>query len=199
MKKIKYLILILVLLISTGCFKKDNLEGINIVTSVYPIEYVTSYLYKDHANISSIYPDAVDTYTYSLSKKQISDYSKEDLFIYNGLSTDKDITVSFLEKNKNMLIIDASYGMEYTYDISELWLNPSNLLMVTQNIKNGLKEYITNSYLEKELDEKYKELELKLSELDAEIKKTATNATRNTIVVNSDALKYLEKYGFTVI
>lgn len=199
MKKIKYLIIIAVLLISTGCLKKDNLEGIKIITSTYPFEYVTSYLYKDHATITSIYPDGVDTTTYTLSKKQISDYSKENLFIYNGLSSDKDITISFLDKNKKMLIIDACYGMEYTYDISELWLNPSNLLMITQNIKNGLKEYITNSYLEKELDKKYEELQLKLSELDANLKKVSENSSRNTLVVNSDTLKYLEKYGFNII
>ena len=199
MKKIKYLIIIAVLIITTGCFKKDNLEGIKIITSSYPFEYVTSYLYKDHATIASIYPDGVDTSTYTLSKKQISDYSKENLFIYNGLSSDKDITISFLDKNKKMLIIDACYGMEYTYDVSELWLNPSNLLMITQNIKNGLKEYITNSYLEKELDKKYEELQLKLSELDANLKKVSENSSRNTLVVNSDTLKYLEKYGFNVI
>ena len=45
MKKIKYLIIIAVLIITTGCFKKDNLEGIKIITSTYPFEYVTSYLY----------------------------------------------------------------------------------------------------------------------------------------------------------
>ena len=199
MKKIKYLLLIGVVLLMTGCFKRDNLEGINIVTSVYPIEYVTNYLYGNHSNISSIYPDGIDTSNYTLSKKQLLDYSKKDLFVYNGLGKDKDITIEFLNKNNKMLIIDASYGMEYSYDISELWLNPSNLLMITQNIKDGLKEYMTNNYLEKELDEKYEELKLKLSELDADIKKTSTNASRNTIVVNSDVLKYLEKYGFNVI
>jgi len=199
MKKIKILVLLGIILISTGCFKKDNLEGINIVTTTYPIEYVTSYLYKDHANIASIYPDGIDTTSYTLSKKQITDYSKKDLFIYNGLSNDKDIAISFLDNNKNLLIIDSTYGMQYNYDISELWLNPSNLLMIAHNIKDGLQEYMTNSYLEKELDTKYEELKVILSELDAEIKLTAENAARTTIVVNSDALKYLEKYGFEVI
>lgn len=198
-KKITVFILIFMLMATTGCFKKDNLEGINIVTTVYPIEYVTSYLYKDHANIASIYPNGVDTNTYSLSKKQMIDYSKKNLFVYNGLSNDKDITKDFLSRNKNLLIIDSAYGMEVVNDISELWLNPSNLLMMAQNIKNGLKEYMTNTYLEKEVDSKYEELKVKLSELDAEIKLTAVNATRKTIVVNSDAFKYLEKYGFTVI
>lgn len=198
-RKILAAILTVLIFSQTGCFKRDNLEGINIVTTVYPIEYVTNYLYKDHANIASIYPDGVDTTTYNLSKKQLQDYSKKDLFIYNGLDNDKELAINFLDKNKNMLIIDATYGMEYINNISELWLNPSNLLMMTQNIKDGLKEYMTNSYLEKELDEKYEQLKLLLSELDAEIKITAENASRKTIVVNNDTLKYLEKYGFTVI
>lgn len=199
MKKIKVLLLLAGILLATGCFKKDNLEGINIVTTSYPIEYVTNYLYKDHANIASIYPDGIDTTTYTLSKKQLNDYSKKNLFIYNGLANDKDIAISFLDNNKKLLIIDSAYGMEFNYDVSELWLNPSNLLMIAHNIKDGLKEYMTNGYLEKELENKYEELKVILSELDAEIKLTAENATRNTIVVNNDGLKYLEKYGFEVI
>ena len=71
--------------------------------------------------------------------------------------------------------------------------------MMTQNIKNGLQEYITNSYLEKEIDNKYEEIKVSLSELDAEFKLTAENATRKTLVVNNDSLKYLEKYGFEII
>ena len=67
----------------------------------------------------------------------------------NGLSDDKDIAISFLDRNKNMLIIDSAFGMELTYGVEELWLNPSHLLMMTQNIRNGLKEYISNSYLKK--------------------------------------------------
>ena len=82
---------------TTGCFKRDNLEGINIVTTVYPIEYVTSYLYKDHANIASIYPNGVDTTTYSLSKKQIIDYIEKILFVQKGVSNDKDITKYFIK------------------------------------------------------------------------------------------------------
>jgi len=199
MRKIKILLLAGIILLATGCFKKDNLEGINIVTTTYPIEYVTSYLYKDHANIASIFPDGIDTTTYTLSKKQLNDYSKKNLFIYNGLSSDKDTAISFLDNNKNLLIIDSAYGMEYNYDVSELWLNPSNLLMIAHNIKDGLQEYMTNGYLEKELDSKYEALKVTLSELDAEIKLTAENATRTTIVVNNDGLRYLEKYGFDVI
>ena len=201
MKKIKYLlpILLISILMVTGCFKRDNLEGIEIITTTYPIEFATNYLYGEHSIVNSIYPDGTDTFTYKLSEKQLNDYSKKKLFIYNRATNDKDIAVEFLKRNANMLIIDATYGMEITYGEEELWLNPSNLLMMTQNIKNGLQEYMTNSYLEKEIDKKYEEIKVTLSELDANLKLTAENASRKKIVVSSDSLKYLEKYGFEVI
>lgn len=201
MKKIKYLgmILLITIMMTTGCFKRDNLEGIEIITTTYPVEFVTNYLYGEHSIVNSIYPDGIDTSSYSLSEKQLNDYSKKKLFIYNRITNDKDIALEFLERNEDMLIIDATYGMEITYGEEELWLNPSNLLMMTQNIKNGLQEYMTNSYLEREIDKKYEEIKVSLSELDAELKLTAENATRKKIVVNSDSLKYLEKYGFEVI
>ncbi len=200
MKKISLVIMIFaVAILSSGCFKRDSLEGIEIVTTVYPLEYITSQLYGEHSVVNSIYPDGTNTNTYKLSKKQINDFSEKYLFIYNGLSSDKDIAINFLEKNKDMLIIDSSNGMELTYGNAELWLNPSNLLMMTQNVRNGLKEYITNSYLEKSIDSNYEKLKIKLSELDAEIKLTVENSDRKLIVVNDDSLKFLEKYGLTVI
>ena len=201
MKKFKYLgvLFIFTIIFASGCLKRDNLEGIEIATTVYPLEFITNYLYGEHSIINSVYPDGVDTSTYTLSKKQINDYSKKGLFIYNRITDDKDIAIEFLEENSDMLIIDATYGMEITYGEEELWLNPSNLLMMTQNIRDGLKEYMTNSYLEKEIDQKYEEIKVLLSELDAEIKLTATNATRKVIVVNNNSLKFLEKYGFEVI
>ena len=191
--------LLLLIIMVTGCFKRDSLEDIEIVTTAYPYEYITNILYGEHSLVASIYPDGTDIDTYKLSNKIIKDYSKKELFIYNGLSNDKDLARKLLDYNKNMLIIDATSGMEITYGNEELWLNPSNLLMIVQNIKNGLNEYITNSYLKKEIETNYEQLKVSLSELDADIKLTAENASRKTIVVNNNSLKYLEKYGFNVI
>ena len=200
MKKFKFgVILVLVLFLSTGCFKRDSLEDIEIVTTVYPLEYITSQLYGEHALVTSIYPDDTNPDNYSLSEKQYNDYSKKELFIYNHTSQDKDIASEFLNRNHEILIIDSAFGMEPTYGVEELWLNPSHLLMMTQNIRNGLNEYITNSYLKREIDRHYEELKLSLSELDADIKLSAENAVNKTLVVSNDTLKYLEKYGFEII
>ena len=201
MKRIK-LLTVSLLLCLTGCstiFKRDNMENIDIITTIYPLEYSIDYLYGQSSSIKSIYPDDINTDEYKMTEKQIKDNSEKDLFIYMGLSNDSDIAVDLINRNKNLKLIDATFGMEYKNEISELWLNPSNLLMILQNIKNGLDEYIDNAYMKLEIDEKYKALKLELSELDANFKTTIENANRKTIYTNSKSALFLEKYGLTVI
>lgn len=201
MKRIKLFVLpILILILFSGCniFKVDNMEDIDIITTSYPLEYILTTLYGKHANINSIYPDGIDTYTYKLNDKALENYSNKDLFVYVSYGRDKDIAVNLLNRNRNLLIIDGSLGMKPDY-IDELWLNPSNLLMVALNIKNGLTEYINNNYLIKDIEKNYETLKLDLSMLDAEIKLTAENARYKTILTANKSLNYLKKYGFNVI
>ena len=200
MKKIILILITITILVgSTGCFKRDNMENINIITTIYPLEYSINYLYGESSIISSIYPDDTNTDEYELTDKQIKDNSKKDLFVYMGLTSDSDIAVELINNNRNLKLIDATFGMEYKNDVSELWLNPSNLLMILQNIKNGLDEYIDNAYLKIEINDRYKELKLELSELDAALKSAIENANKKTIYANSKSALFLEKYGLTVI
>ncbi len=198
-KKISLILLILFSLCGCSLFKHDTMENINIATTNYAIEYITNALYGDNSLISSIYPDGVDIDNYNLTDKQIKDYSKKDLFIYMGSTNDSDIAVTLLNQNKKIKIIDAVFGMEYKNTEDELWLNPSNLLRQAQNIKNGLSEYITSTYLLKKIEANYLELKVNLSSLDAEYKTSIENSNYKTIVVNSDNLLFLEKYNLKVI
>ena len=197
----KKIICLFILLCITGCslFKRDSMENINIITTNYSLEYVVKKLYGDNSLVSSIYPDGINIDNYSFTNKQINDFSKQDMFIYMGLTKDTEQAVTFLNKNKKIKIIDATYGMQYKYRDDELWLNPSNLLMIAQNIKNGLGEYITSTYLLKSIDDLYNELKVSFSSLDAEYKTSVSNANYKTIVVNSDSLLFLEKYDLNVI
>ncbi len=201
MKSIKYLALIILgSLLLSGCslFKIDNMDDISIVTTNYSLEYVTKYLYGKHSLVKSMYPDGTDITKYEINDKMIEDFSKENLFIYLGYGNDKDIAVKLLNKKKGLLIIDASHGMSPDY-LEELWLYPPNLIMLAQNIKIGLTQYINSNYLVKEIEDNYDELSLKLSELDADIKLTAENASSKTIVTSTKKLNYLKTYGFNVI
>lgn len=205
-KKRGFLLLILItIILLPGCtIKKDSMEDIDIYTTIYPIKYLISSLYGDNSTIYSIYPSGVNPNDFELSEKKLEEYSKTDLFVFNSLDHDRDYAVNMINKNKNLKVIDVSLGMTYINDIAELWLNPYNYLMMAQNTKNGLLEYITNPYLisnddKTGIEDKYEELKYNLSRLDADMKEDISLAKYKTIVVDNDMFKFLEKYNLTVI
>ena len=109
-----------------------------------------------------------------------------------------------INKNKNLKVIDVARGMTYDNDIAELWLNPYNYLMMAQNTRNGLLEYIDDPSLitnndKTGIDDKYEEMKYDLSRLDADMKETISLARYNTVVVDSNLFKFLEKYNLKVI
>ena len=203
MKKIILSICMVVLILSTtGCFKKDDLEGATIYTTVYPISYIVDTLYGKNSTIKSIYPNGSDIENYKLTKKQINEYSKANIFVYNGLSNEKEIAKTFINKNKNIKILDVAYGLKYKEGIEELWLSPSNFLMLASTTKTNLIELIENKYLVEDIEKNYAELEEELSIMDAELRTIASAAAKkdsNTLVVSSNVFKFLENYGFEII
>lgn len=200
MKYLKLCLLILIVGISSfGCLKRDRYDDININVTSYPIEYIANYLYKDYSKVSMIYPSDVDIANYELSPKQIKDYAKADIFIYNGLSKEKNIAASLLNKNKKLDIIDVSKGLEIENDSTELWLSPTNFLMLASNVKNSLKDYVSNQKIIDKIDSKYDELKVKISEIDVELKTIAENASNNTLIVGNSTFNFLKNYGFNVI
>ncbi len=199
MKRVFKLGSIILCLLLTGCFKKDNLEDITIYTTAYPIEYIMNELYMDHATIKSIYPNNTNIETYEPTEKQLKDYSSSDMFIFSGINKEQDYLLEMVENNKNLMIIDATRSIEAQYNNNELWMDPSNFLMMASNIKTGLLAYISNHYLKKEIEDKYNSLKIKVSNLDASLKLMSSNSTYNTLLVDNDALRFLEKYGFRVI
>ena len=195
---VKLLFLSCIPLLLCGC-KRDDMEDIQIVTTNYPNEYIVEKLYGEHATIESIYPDGVKAETYQITKKQKKDQAQKELFIYTGLiERERKLAVELLDYNSDLKIIDSSYVLETSYQTDSIWLDPSFMLMMAQNVRLSLKEYIENSYLRKEIDEKYEALKVDLSELDANIRLTIEDAKYKDILVSNEELKFLEKYGLTV-
>ncbi len=198
-KNIKKLTFLTVtLLLMTSCFKRDDLEGVDIYTTVYPIQYVTDYLYGYNSNVSSIYPAETKPEEYTLTEKHISEYSKGAVFVYNGLTNEKGFARDLLNANKSLRIIDVSQGLEYSHNIEELWMNPNDFLMLAHNIKNGLEEYIKNKYIIEEINKNYEDLKVLISAFDAELETAPDSATDTNILIASNTLSFLSKYGFTI-
>lgn len=208
MKKRKILIiLIMTLTLLSGCklnIDTDSMKDIKVYTTIYPIRYLIDSLYGTNSTIYSIYPSGVEPKDFQLSDKKLEEYSQADLFVFNSLDKERDYAVKMINKNKKLKIIDVSMGMNYDTDVAELWLNPYNYLMMAQNTKNGLLEYISNPYLITNdegtgVEDKYEALKYDLSRLDADIKETISLSSYDTIVVDNDVFNFLSKYNLNVI
>lgn len=196
-KKISFIILLIGLFLLSGC-STDSMENINIYTSIYPIEYVTNELYGNYASIYNMYPQGINPYDYKLTNKQIKDYSNSDLVIYNGLGKEKEYIVTMVNTNKKLKIIDSTNRIEVKYSQDEVWINPSNVLMVARNVKEGLKEYVISENLDKKIDDNYEALKINISNLDVELKEMAENASNKDIIVQDNELTFLSKYGLNI-
>lgn len=200
-KFLKVLIMGVFMLSLSGC-GEDKLANNQVYTTIYPIEFLTNYLYGEERVVNSIYPRGADVDSYELTDMQKNNYSKAGLFVYNGLTEEKELAREFLNSNPDLLLIDVSYGLNYEHAIEELWLSPNNYLMLAKNIKNNLVDYTNSTVLIESIEDRYNELEETLSFMDAELRSVATEARSEgnpTIVVSSSKLAFLENYGFDVI
>ena len=195
----KIIIITLFMFMFTGCLKTEELDKAEIYTTTYPIEYLVNELYGYNSKVLSIYPDGANINKYTLSNKKIKKYSKTDLFVYNGLTDEKKIAASFVKKNSKLKIIDVTEGLAIKYSYEELWLNPINYLMLAQNVKNGLKEYIDSPVIKDEIDKNYDNFKVTISEFETNLKLLSQNAKSNVIIVSKNYFKFLENYGFEVI
>ena len=198
-KYIKFLVLFILFFPICGCDQNSSMESIDIYTTAYPIEYVVNRLYKDHSNIRSIYPNGADINNYEVTDVLLSEYSDTDMFIFNGLSKEQDYVKPLLKENNDLKIIDVSSDIKYQNSIEELWVDPSNLLNIANNIKKGFKEYISAKYLIDEIDKNYEQLKYDLTNLESKYRETAREASNTNIIVSDDLFLFLEDYGINVI
>ena len=54
----KLFIVLLSMFLLTGCslFKSDVMEDVSVYTTIYPLNYIITDLYGEHAKVYSIYP-----------------------------------------------------------------------------------------------------------------------------------------------
>lgn len=194
----KKLLTLALLFIISGCLNPETRYELDIYTSVYPIEFATRTLYGHNSNVRSIYPDEVDVEEYTLTEKQIEDYSEADLFIFNGLSKEREYAIPMYRHNNDFRIIDATRTIDFIYHQEEAWLDPANYLKIIKNIKEDLVELIDNHYLQNEIRENHQELRLAVSSLNADLRKLSQD-TNKTLVLGDNTFKFLEKYGFSII
>ena len=201
-KKIILLILVGVITLTglTGCFGSKKIEKAKILTTTYALQYLVENLVSNPNNVSTIYPAGVNTDEYTLTDKQINTFAKKNsIFVYNGLTKERKIALNLINTNKNLVVVDCTKGMNIINDDEEIFISPSNYLMLAQNMKNDFLEQTTSRVTKEDIEKKYEKLKLTISTYDASLKEIASLATNKTLVVGDDAFLFLEKYGFDVL
>ena len=137
-----------------------------------------------------------------MTDKQIKEYAKGDLFIYNGLGNEKNIAKDLINRNDNLLIIDVSNGLNYTNGMEELWMSPNNYLMLAKNIRDYLTEYLQSKTIIDYVNAQYDILAENLSLKDADLRaigKEADSKGTNRLLVSDNVFRFLENYGFEIV
>ena len=194
----KLLVLFAVIFLLSGCDFVDDFSDKYVYTTSYPIEYATTMLYKDHANISSVYPNGANS-KYEVTDKKKEKYADSETFIYAGISNEAFLARDLLNINGKLQIIDATKGISNNYSYTRVWLNPANYLMLCSNIKSSLIEYNENAYVKEEIAKNYNLLNEKISELDVQLYNIGRNGNYDTILTTSDDLNFLTKYNINVV
>ena len=198
MKRIKRLfgLLVFILLLS-GCSIAKNSN--TIYTTNYPITFITTYLLGTSENIESIYPNDINQNEYVLTKKLIKQYSNGNIFVYNGLSNEKEYAKKLVNTNHKLNIIDAGENISIEHSLVETWLSPNNFMMLAKNIKERLIEYSTSQDEIKSINENFKLLEIEISNMDAYLRSISNELSFPTIIAATSDFKFLEDYGFNII
>ena len=197
MKK-KIILLMVMLLFISGCDFNEDFSDRYVYTTLYPVEYATRMLYGDYGNVESVYPNGADE-TFKVTDKKKNTYAQGEIFIYSGIANEATLARDLLNINNKIKLIDATKGLQSKSEITNMWLDPSNYLMLCSNIKRSLIDYNDNVYIKDEIEKKYKTLNEKISELDVQLYDIGKNGNYNTILTTNDSLNYLTKYNIEVI
>lgn len=194
----KFLLGVSLLLLTSGCSITDEFSDKYLYTTMYPIEFAAQSLYGDYAKIESVYPNGADN-TYKVTDKKKNKYANGEYFIYSGVAKEAYLAKDLLNLNGDIKLIDASRYVPSDNGYESIWLDPSNFLKVCNNIKTSLIDYNDNVYIKEDIEEKYKELNETISELDVKLYDIGKNGNYNTILVTNDVFYFLEKYNINVI
>ncbi|MCM8823306.1 MAG: zinc ABC transporter substrate-binding protein [Candidatus Omnitrophica bacterium] len=174
---------------------------IKVITTLFPTYDFVRQIGKDKVDVSLFLPPGVEPHTFEPKPKDILKLNRADIFIYTGKYMEpwvEDLLKSI--SNKNLLVIDASYGIELISSEEEdvhhedehinhhyhsevdphIWLDLENAQIMVDNIATALvkKDPVNREfYLNNAQDYK-----LKLIELDNLFKDIFSQAKHRTII-----------------
>ena len=188
---------------------KDNVSDknkLNIYTTTFAFQSITSQIGGKYANVKSIYPVGADIHSYEPTQKDMLQIAKGDLFIYSSNNMDpvagkiaksinnKDMKLPLADSLKSSQLLKADEDEHSEYD-PHIWLDPVADRTFAKEIKDKLIEQDPKhrSYYEDNFNKVDKDLE----HINDELVKATKHAKRHKVIISHDSLGYLAKrYDF---
>jgi len=214
MKKILYLVLIALTLISCNRQTKSNSEKLSIVTTIFPPYDFAKAIVGDLADVTMLLPPASESHSFEPTPQDIIALRNSNVFIYGGGESDewvdKVLDSMDISDKKIVMMIDCVEtvteeivpGMEADEEeepeIDEhVWTSPRNAKLIVQSICDALCETDTkNAETYQQNTKVYLE---ELDVLDTKFKAVVSSATRKHLVFGDRfPFRYLtDAYGLT--
>jgi len=89
-------------------------SGISVVTSFYPIYYMTSQIGGEHVKVTNLIATGIEPHDWSPKSKDLLTASKADLLLYHGVGLETWIEdfKQGLEKDSNVIVKEVSTGID---------------------------------------------------------------------------------------
>ena len=206
------LLLVLSLLVFSGCAEKTNVtkdntsnnKKITVYTSFYAMYDFTKKIGGDKINLINLVPAGTEPHDWEPTPREIANLEKADVLIYNGAGFESWVSKVLVSLNNEKLItVETSKGLKLLdnkdkdpklkYD-PHVWLNPRLAKIQMEVIKNTLvkADPINKDFYEKN----YTDNARKIDDLDNEYKTTLSKLEKRDMIVAHQAFGYIcDAYG----
>lgn len=188
---------------------KQNNKNLDIVASFYPLYEIAKEIGGNNTFVTSVIPFGVEPHDWEIAPQQISQISKADMIIFNGIGFDSWLgnEVQF----RNSLLVDVSkdlqqliktdgqqlnnFKRESRYD-PHIWLDPILVKNISETISNAfIKLDPNNAVSYKQNTQNFLQ---QLDKLDSTIKESLSNCELKDFISFHQAFHYFaNRYGLT--
>jgi zinc transport system substrate-binding protein len=179
------LVLVAPLLVACGGGGSED-DGLTIVTSFYPLQYVAQRIAGDHATVETLTQPGQEPHDLELSIQAIGEIADADLVVYEkGFQSAVDDAVQTADPEH---VVDSSEGNDVEAD-PHVWLDPENMTLTARQVQSELADLDPDNAAEysANLDAFQADMDALLEEYDAGLADCAIT----TVVVSHDAFRNL--------
>lgn len=179
---------------------------ISLVVSISPQAELAEAIGGDHARITVMVPPGQEPHTYEPTPSQMKIVEDADMYMMVGSGIEFELVwmERFVELNLDMIIVNASEGIELISigDVGSVdphvWLSPVCAMKMTENLRDALKDFDPNNATD--YDDGADQYLVSLSDLDDYISESLEPLENRNMLVLHPAWGYFAKtYNLTQI